>query len=72
MRVGYALKVTYNFDPERWYEMRLRVIEARRDSGELAADRYALEVEDLDKRYEEIVNRLEGSYVIPDSPDDGN
>jgi hypothetical protein len=62
--------VTYNFDPERWYEMRLRALDARRDSGELTADRYASELEDLDQRYEEILKRLDGSYVIPDSLED--
>jgi len=66
----YSLNVTYNFDPERWYKTRLRALEARRDRGELAADRFASELEDLDKRYEEMMDRLDGSYVIPDSTGD--
>ena len=61
--------MTYNFDPEQWYEIRLRVLQSKRERGDLSVDGYDSAVEELDRKYEEMVDRLDGSYVIPESPD---
>lgn len=66
--IRYARGVTYNFDPERWYEMRRSELGARRDRGELAPEEYESEIADLDRRIEEMVSRLDGSYEIPEPP----
>ena len=57
--------MTYNFDPERWYENELAVLKARCKSGELNAREYERAVADLGRRYDEMVDRLDGTYQIP-------
>ena len=46
--------MTYNFDADRWYESQKAVLAARRERGE------------LDRRYEEMLARLDGSFRLPD------
>ena len=57
--------MTYNFDPEAWYERQRRLLEHRRRNGELDDDQLAAALADLDRRYEEMVDRLQGSYQLP-------
>ena len=57
--------MTYNFDPDRWYENELAVLRGRRRTGELNAREYDAAVDDLDRRHDEMVDRLDGSYQIP-------
>ena len=59
--------MTYNFDPDRWLETHQAVLEARRARGELDDAGLAAELAELDRRYEEMVARLDGTYVIPPS-----
>lgn len=63
--------MTYNFDPERWYMIRLARIDARREAGEISDEAYQKEVADLEQRYEEMLQRLDGTFQIPDAPTDG-
>jgi hypothetical protein len=62
--------VTYNFDPERWYEAHRAAIAARCERGELDDAEAKAELADLDRRYEEMVSRLDGTYEIPQARDD--
>jgi hypothetical protein len=57
--------MTYNFDPDRWYDNELAVLKERRRTGELNDQEYEQAVDDLDRRYDEMVDRLDGSYQIP-------
>ena len=57
--------MTYNFDPERWYETQRALLDARRREGELDDRQYEAAVEDLDRRYEEMLDRLDGSFSLP-------
>ncbi len=57
--------MTYNFDPDRWYDNELAVLKERLKSGELNAQDYAQAIVDLERRYDEMVERLDGSYQIP-------
>ena len=57
--------MTYNFDADRWYDNELAVLKERRRTGELNDQDYEQAVDDLDRRYDEMVNRLDGSYQIP-------
>jgi hypothetical protein len=57
--------MTYNFDPDRWYDNELAVLKERRRTGELNDPEYEKAVDDLDRRYDEMVDRLDGSYQIP-------
>jgi hypothetical protein len=58
--------MTYNFDPDRWYENELAYLVARRHSGELSLAGYEAAVRELDRKYDEMVNRLDGSYQLPE------
>jgi hypothetical protein len=58
--------MTYNFDPDRWYESQKRLLENRLESGEIDEVEYQLELDELDTRYEEMVRRLDGTYTLPD------
>jgi len=57
--------MTYNFDPDRWYEMKRAILDSRLDSGDLTPEAYALALEELERRHEEMVARLDGTYRIP-------
>jgi hypothetical protein len=57
--------MTYNFDPDRWYDNELAVLKERRRTGELNDQEYEKAVDDLDRRYDEMLDRLDGSYQIP-------
>ncbi len=57
--------MTYNFDPDRWYDNELAVLKERRRTAELDAQEYEAAVADLDRRFDEMLERLDGSYQIP-------
>ena len=57
--------MTYNFDPEKWYEMEKRVLDRRLEEGKLDRRAYEKALDVLDRRYEEMLDRLDGSYQIP-------
>ena len=57
--------MTYNFDPDRWYENQRRALDARRDRGELESAAYDAELERLEARYEEMSRRLDTSFELP-------
>ena len=57
--------MTYNFDPERWYDNERLAIEGDFRSGKLNAREYQAAIDDLDDRYDELVDRLDGTYQIP-------
>jgi hypothetical protein len=57
--------VTYNFDPDLWLEAHRAALMARRDRGEIDDATVELELLELDRRYEEMVARLDGTYEIP-------
>jgi hypothetical protein len=58
--------MTYNFDPERWYEDRLARLEHRRRQGELDDDAFEDAVAALDREHEALVARLDGTYQLPE------
>jgi len=57
--------MTYNFDPDRWLESHRAALEERRLRGDIDKDRFEIEMADLDRRYEEMLERLDGTYQIP-------
>ena len=56
--------MTYNFDPDRWYENERLAIDERFRSGSINAREYEDAIEDLDGRYDEMLDRLDGTYQI--------
>jgi hypothetical protein len=61
--------MTYNFDPERWYEDRLALLEHRRRQGELDDHAFEDAVAALDREHEALVARLDWTYQIPEEPE---
>jgi hypothetical protein len=57
--------MTYNFDPERWYENERSAIARQRVLEGWGDQQYERAIEELDRRYEEMVLRIEGTYQIP-------
>ncbi len=57
--------MTYNFDPDRWYEDERAILDARYKAGEISEPEYRAAVSDLDRRYDEMLDRLDGTYQVP-------
>ncbi len=57
--------MTYNFDPDRWYDDQRTLLEARRESGEIDQQTFDQKIEELDRRYEQMLDRLDGTYQMP-------
>jgi len=56
--------MTYNFDPDKWFDNELLMIQSKLKNGELSETEYDKEVELLDKKYQDMWKRLDGSYQI--------
>ncbi|MCJ7441084.1 MAG: hypothetical protein MUO25_05825 [Thermoanaerobaculaceae bacterium] len=57
--------MTYNFNADRWYENQRGLLVARRERGELDERTFAEARDELDRRYEEMLSRLDGSFRLP-------
>ncbi len=62
--------MTYNFDPDQWYGSHRAALEGRRDRGELDEQAYETELADLDRRYDDMLERLDGTFEIPETRTD--
>jgi hypothetical protein len=60
------LAVTYNFDPDEWYEREKAALERKRRDGLIDDDELADAVEELDRRLAEMWKRLDGTYRMPE------
>ncbi len=58
--------MTYNFDPDRWYENERAVLEFRYKAGGMNEEEFRRALDDLSLRYEEMLDRLDGTYQIPE------
>ena len=56
--------MTYNFDPERWYDNERLAIDADFRAGKINTRQYRAALEDLDERYDSMLERLDGTYQI--------
>ena len=60
--------MTYNFDPEKWYNNELYLIQSQLKTGQIKQNEYDQAVEILDKKLDEMWQRLDGTYQIdPDN-----
>lgn len=57
--------MTYNFDPDRWYEREREMLETRQRAGEIGAQEYKKALSELERRYDEMLDRLDGTYQVP-------
>ena len=56
--------MTYNFDPDRWYENELNYLRAQLKDGKITEKDYKERIKKLDKQQEEMWKRLDGTYQI--------
>lgn len=56
--------MTYNFDPDRWYENELDFLEFRLQSEIITEPEFIQCLEELDRRHGDMWNRLDGTYQI--------
>jgi hypothetical protein len=57
--------VTYNFDPDRWLGDRKAALEVRFGRGELDEGAFQGALEELERRYDEMIRRLDGTFHLP-------
>ena len=51
--------MTYNFDPDRWFDNEMAAIEARKARGDLDDEAFEREKDRLVDEYEKMLERLE-------------
>ncbi len=56
--------MTYNFDPEKWYENEVRFLKTKVTTGEITQDTFQEAMADLEKKLGAMWERLDGSYRI--------
>jgi hypothetical protein len=59
--------MTYNFDPDGWYDRQRAVLEAQRQRGELDEAALTLALLALEQRYEEMLTRQDRPFELPRS-----
>ncbi len=57
--------MTYNFDPDLWYANERSHLDSQLKTGALSQEAFEAALADLDRRYEEMLDRLDGTYAIP-------
>ena len=60
--------MTYNFDPDRWYENQRMALDMRRGRGELDDEGYQAGLDDLERRYEAMTSRLDKPFDLSGTP----
>ena len=53
--------MTYNFDPDKWYDMEHGYLKARLKSGKITKEDYNRAVEELERQHADIWKRLDGT-----------
>ncbi|RPJ64612.1 MAG: hypothetical protein EHM24_22500 [Acidobacteria bacterium] len=56
--------MTYNFDPDRWYDDQRLRLDLQRRNGELSEADYPAALAELDRRYDQMVKRLDGTFEL--------
>ncbi len=57
--------MSYNFDPDRWYENERALIAHRYEKGEITGREHEDAIRELDRRYNDMLDRLDGTYQLP-------
>ena len=58
--------MTYNFDPDRWYEDEYALLEQEMKQGRLTQTEFDRRVETLTGKYDDMTARLDGTYQLPE------
>ena len=61
--------MTYNFDPDKWYDMELAILRKKMADGELTQRDFDSALQLLDDRLDAMWKRLDGTYQVIPKPD---
>jgi len=61
--------LTYNFDPDRWYDNERSLLDIQLAAEKITPDQFTAALAGLDERYDEMVERLDGTFQLPESDD---
>jgi hypothetical protein len=61
--------MTYNFDPERWFEIHKDALSKKRDAGEIDAREYKTRLKELVDEYEKLLQRVDIRHDYSESRD---
>lgn len=56
--------MTYNFDPDRWYNNEIAYLKNELKQGILSEKDFQAAVAEIEKRYDQMCRRLDGTYQI--------
>lgn len=56
--------MTYNFDPDKWYDDELFIIDTKFKQGKMDQNAYDRAVAELDRRLADMWHRLDGTYQV--------
>ncbi len=56
--------MTYNFDPDKWYENEVAAIRSKYRSGNISEQAFEEAIHALDKKLDAMWNRLDGTYTV--------
>ncbi len=56
--------MTYNFDPDQWYENEVDFFEKKYHSGAISEQKFNNILKELGTRYDDMLERLNGTYQI--------
>ena len=57
--------MTYNFDPDRWYENELSLLQSKYKAGQITQQEHDNAVHELDQKHTSMWERLDKSYQLP-------
>ena len=57
--------MTYNFDPDQWYENQRKLLESQRSDGRIDEATLTARLEELERKYEEMLQRLNKPFELP-------
>ena len=58
--------LTYNFDPERWFDIECTALEKALREGILDRAAYEMALDGLQQKLDALWDRLDGSYRLPE------
>jgi hypothetical protein len=56
--------MTYNFDPDKWYDDELYMLKSKLKNSEITESEYEQAVDSLDNKHEKMWKRLDGTYQL--------
>jgi hypothetical protein len=62
--------MTYNFDPDRWFDDQRRLLELRLQDGSLDQAAFDEATSELERRYDAMLTRLGGTYELKHQAND--